>query len=473
MSTSVANQASVPSYVPGDAAGTGSTPSTTTVDAAAAASVRAWEKEQAKEARDELQRGIVGSMGQSYVDSDDDEAKDAKRSVTQGARQAGVSVTDKGLRTMDHATQSHPGTRELVDKLKDPNDKDTQQLKADLADGKAPNLAFMQQAYLQSPAPSLPTDEVGGGVVPGASDTEAQVPAAAPSKGAADAGTLLPAQKDLQVKMAAGNASSDPAVTLPSPVDGPSGGSNTLLPAQKELQKRVAAGSPSNDVAVPINAPVTSLAATPGPGSAAASNTSAAGKAASATTQTSLSTPGLKHLVGGNWNTYVAMAMYNSTKELQLEKKGELNQIKKYNAMLDAVNTYVSNVLMPAQQELQSRVAKTKDKDKAGSLEVTIYSPLRNIDTTDCDQNESGGAVLIQKAGTADPPVAEKVTQVSLTSMIGEADQWRQSISNNQQLHSSNYQSLDTQVTSNLNMITALFKNVNETQTGIVRNLPT
>ncbi|MBE7220499.1 MAG: hypothetical protein INR64_18680, partial [Caulobacteraceae bacterium] len=205
MSTPVGTSASVANYASADAAPqTDSTASESGPDAATAASVQAWEKEQQKEARDELQRGIVAGMGQSYAADDDDDSKDAKHSVKQGARKAGVLVTDKGLRLMDHATQSHQGTRRLVDKLKDPNDGDTQRLKSDLQAGNTPDLSFMQKAYAQSPAPSLPAKDVGGGAVANGSNATA-----APGGAGQPADATTPAQQDPQAKVAADGAPGD------------------------------------------------------------------------------------------------------------------------------------------------------------------------------------------------------------------------------------------------------------------------
>lgn len=176
-------------------------------------------------------------------------------------------------------------------------------------------------------------------------------------------------------------------------------------------------------------------------------------------------------LSGGSWMTYVTMAMFNSTKELQSEKKDELMQIKKYNGMLDALNTYMSDTLMPAQQELQSKVAAKKGKN-SDSLEVSINNPMTSLDTDEPAgvDSSTGKVVLGAAAGSKAWPVSEKVTQTQLTSMITQVDQWRTSIQNNQQIHSSNFQSLDTQLTSNLNQLPTLIKSFFETSQLISRN---
>lgn len=439
MSSTVGTSGNVANYPSSDAPGAATTESPASAAAQAAVNV-AWGKEAAKDAKDEMQRGIVPQMGQSFAAEDDDDvAKAAKNGVKQGAQKAGVLVTDKGLHTMSQATKDHPATNKLVSKLADPNDADTKKLQGDLEAGRTPDLTFMHQAYMQVPAESLPANAPGGSNPTTAPQQDPQATASTgQSGGVAKAWPVS----------AGGGAHA---------ISGPSASTQQPAPGSTPANGGGAAGSPAS---VQLNATTATPAGVNGP---TPQSVRAALNGAS----------NAPHLQGGNWNTYVAMAMYNSTKELQAEKKSELGQIKKFNAMLDAVNTYVSNILMPAQQDLQTRVANAKNKDDADRMEVTIYGAMRNIDSLNCGQDANGAAVLLQKPGTDPAPDAQKVTQVTLSSMISEADQLRQSISNNQQLHSSNYQALDTQVTSNLNMITALFKNVNETQSGIVRNLPT
>ena len=436
MSSTVGTSGNVANYPSSDAPSAATTESFASAAASQAVVNAAWDKEAAKDAKDEMERGMAPQMGQSYAAEDDDDvAKAAKQGVKQGAQKAGVLVTDKGLHTMNQATKDHPATNELVSKLADPNDADTKKLQGDLAAGETPDLTFIHQAYMQVPAESLPANAPGGG------NTTQHNPQAN-----SGAGPSVDAARGSSAPAGGGaNAAASSAAPTGQPAQGgvtTNGGSAAANPTPLQLNTTAA---PSG-----VNGP------TPQSVKAALNGTTSA-----------------PHLQGGNWNTYVAMAMYNSTKELQAQKKSELGQIKKFNAMLDAVNTYVSTILMPAQQELQTRVANTKDKNDADKMQVTVYGAMSNIDPLNCGQDPSGGAVLLQKPGTDPAPDAQKVTQVTLGSMISEADQLRQSISNNQQLHSSNYQALDTQVTSNLNMITALFKNVNETQSGIVRNLPT
>lgn len=218
------------------------------------------------------------------------------------------------------------------------------------------------------------------------------------------------------------------------------------------------------------------LAVAPQPGSAAATSTAMANtmtKTVAGTASQSADNPsGLP--VTTSISALVFLVTLASQRETVKEKNDVLRKIKMFNGMLDQVNKLVNSQLIPAQKQMADMREAGKDKRnfKPENIQVPVNWPS-NIDTDNASMNAETGEVVLnaQWGDGKGGPSRRLVNSTDLNTLIGQADQVRTSIQNNQTQQSNRFQSKDNQMSSAWNILNAVLKNTHEGVTSTVKNI--
>jgi len=177
-----------------------------------------------------------------------------------------------------------------------------------------------------------------------------------------------------------------------------------------------------------------------------------------------------------NSNNYTALVMLvtlEAQKQNNKEKNDVLRQIKMFNGMLDQLNTMINNNLIAAQKQIEDKKNAGKDKKgfKAEDIQVVVNWPTA-LDTKNASMNaDTGEVVLNAEWGNSSGSSRQLVGASGLTNLIQTADQWRQSIQNNQQQQSNRFQAKDNLSSSLWNILNAVLKNTHDGVSGTTRNI--
>ena len=160
----------------------------------------------------------------------------------------------------------------------------------------------------------------------------------------------------------------------------------------------------------------------------------------------------------------VFLAMLLAMKENNAIKGLHLNDIQKFNTIGQQMNKYMTDVLTPAQQQLEEKQTRAKD-DKARNKITVSVERRTNWDLDTLWQNPDTKEPTLQYDSSF-----ERASSQTLSAMIKEFEQARETLSNKREQASNAFQSADQRSQQCFNMLVGFLKNYMESISNVIKN---